>query len=199
MTDGNGPDVTLPADWALEPALQDESSHTPWAEPGWQAWNNMSPELEFCEFAGTMVRLAKPAVVVETGVGQGFTTRRIARNLGGGRLVAYESDHPWRAMLRGLEFFRGATIELSEEPTPSEDQLRDAGLTVLDSDFSIRFEELRRWCRAAPPRALLLVHDSGNGHASRTGHARLRGLIEELGLTGTFLQNPRGSFLGVQG
>jgi tRNA A58 N-methylase Trm61 len=41
----------------------------------------MSPEQEFCELVGALVGIVKPAFVIETGVGQGFTTRRVARAL----------------------------------------------------------------------------------------------------------------------
>ena len=51
------------------PDLYDEQVFTPWAEPGWTAPNGMSPETEVCDFFASLVRMLKPEVVVETGVG----------------------------------------------------------------------------------------------------------------------------------
>lgn len=159
----------------------------------------MSPEVEFTEFTGLLVRMLQPALVVETGAGQGYGTRRVAAALGpGGRLRAYESDGYYRALLGRLPFFAEPGRELAPEATPPPGLLAEADLSILDSDDDLRFEEIRRWADAARPGGLVLVHDAGNGHPAGTLHARIRAVIDELGITGRYLANPRGSFLGVQ-
>jgi hypothetical protein len=100
--------------WLEEPGLGEETKHTPWATPGWPAWNAMSPELEFCEFAGVLARMIEPSFVIETGVGQGFTTRRIAVRLGPDqRLLAFEDDITLRGHLARLPFFNGSNRSMS--------------------------------------------------------------------------------------
>jgi hypothetical protein len=71
-------------------------------------------------------------------------------------------------------------------------------VSVLGSEFPHRFDEVKAWWRAAPPGALVLVHDTGNGHPPNTPQARLSALIRELGIPGVFLNNPRGAFLGLK-
>lgn len=186
--------------WQTEPEPTDESDFTPWAEPGWRAWDDMSPELEFCELVASLVRLVKPALVIETGVGQGFLTRRVAAQLGEDQsLVCYEADDNWRQQLETLEFFRGGRAAISDEPSPSADEVARASLTILDSDFPRRRSELSSWAVAAVPGSLVIVHDCGNGHPPATGHSELRSFVQELEIPGVFLRNPRGAFLGVRG
>ena len=185
--------------WTIEPRLRDETEFTKGCEPGWSSWNDMSPELEFCELASLCVRLLRPQFVIETGVGQGFVTRRLLRQLGPGqRLLAFEEDPDWRESLRSLEFFQDPRVTLSDKLSPTGDELRRAQVTILDSDFPVRFDEVRRWASAAAPGSLLIAHDCGNQHPPDTGHAKLRRLIEELRIPGLFLRNPRGGFVGLQ-
>jgi hypothetical protein len=185
--------------WESEPDPVPEAAYSPAAGSGWRAWNDHSPEVEFCEFAAALVRLVQPSLVVETGTGQGFVTRRIGEQLGPGqRLLCFESDPEWRAALEGMSFFDGEARALSGDVKPVDADLATADLTVLDSDFSHRSQELKTWWRAAPGGALVLVHGTGNGHAPETPHARLGALIRELGIPGVFLKNPRGGFLGLK-
>ena len=187
------------ANWESEPDPGPEAAYSPGAGSGWQAWNEHSPEVEFCEFAGALVRLAQPSLVVETGTGQGFLTRRIAAHLGPGqRLVCFESDPEWRAALAALAFFDEEAHALSDAERPVDADVAAADLTVLDSDYLHRSHDLLTWWRAAPPGAVVLVHGTGNGHAPETPHARLAKLIRDLGIPGVFLRNPRGGFVGVK-
>jgi len=175
--------------WDREPSTTDERNFTTHAALGWQAWNGMSPEQEFCEFAATMARVTGARIVIETGVGQGYTTRRLLDALRphGGTLLAFESDAMWRGK-----------VPLDLGDTPTGEQLAAADLTVLDSDVPVRLAEIARWRTHARAGALLLVHDCGNGHADDTPHAQIREHIESLGIAGRFLANPRGGFLGIQ-
>jgi hypothetical protein len=198
--DGAGDDAGLLLQaWHQEPAVRDEQTFTPWADPGWLSWNAMSPEVEFCDFATDLVRMMKPEVVIETGVGQGYVTRRIAKQMQTGQmLVCYESDPVVRRGLKNLTFFTGTGARVADVASPSAADFARAAFTILDSDFGERFEELKCWWANAPFGAVVLIHDCGNGHGSNTGHAALAALIEQIGVPGVFLKNPRGSFLGVK-
>jgi hypothetical protein len=185
--------------WTSEPAPVDEVEFTPWAEPGWHSWNDMSPEVELCELLAMLVRARRPACVVETGTGQGFVSRRLAAQLGSDqRLICFESDREWREALRSVPFFDGRRALLSSDATPSTDDLAGADLTCLDSDLPLRLSEIERWWDAAGPRALVFVHDAGNGHGADTFHADVRRTLARLAIPGCFLANPRGGFIGVK-
>jgi len=182
--------------WAAEPTLIDETSFTPWIDPGWLSWNAMSAERDFCEFVGLLTRMLQPGLVVETGVGQGYTTRRVASGLGKGTHICFENDAAIRAGLSALPFFNDEHHVLMSEPTPSAEDFARADLTVLDSEPPDRYTELEIWRASARPGSVLVVHDCGNGHPEGTLHAQLRHLIEDLDIPGVFLRNPRGAFMG---
>jgi hypothetical protein len=185
--------------WREEPPVVDESVYTTWAKAGWHSWNNMSPELEFCSFAGDLARMVEPSLVIETGTGQGFLTRRLVASLGEEqRLTCFEADPTWRRALASLPFFQDPRCDLSTSDTPSRDEVAGAGLCILDSTFPLRRKELELWSQSAPARAVVLVHDAGNRHPDWTPHAELARLIEHLGIPGVFVKNPRGGFLGVK-
>ena len=200
MTDAPPRITRLLQPWHEEPGTVDESSFSPLAPAGWTAWNAYSPELEMCETAAQLVRMVRPTTVVETGIGQGYTTRRVAAALPEGATYhCFESDDDLRTALAGLPWFADhAAVVLSPLPTPPDEVLATADLTILDSGSDHRHDELRTWRRVARPEAFLLVHDTGNGHPEWTPHHRLRLLIEELAVPGVFLTNPRGAFLGQQ-
>ena len=191
-----GRDVTVDA-WQGEQELYEERSRWHPDAPVWHAWNGMSPEHEFCEFAATLVLMAKPRVVIESGVGQGYTTRRVAETLApGATLIGFESDRAWRQKLAALDFFDGERVILAAEPTPSDDQLEVVDLFIADSGQKYRSAEVERWAKIARPGSLIIVHDTGNGHPDWTPHHRMGELIESLGISGLRLPNPRGSFVG---
>jgi hypothetical protein len=191
-----GRSVTVNA-WQGEPELEEERSRWHPEAPVWHAWNQMSPEYEFCEFVAALVRMAKPSLVIETGVGQGYTTRRAAAALTpGARLLGFESDPAWREQLAELDFFDGETASLAAEPTPADDDLANVDLFVADSAQKYRSDEVSRWAELAKPGSLIVVHDTGNGHPKWTPHHRMGELIASLGIPGLRLPNPRGSFVG---
>jgi hypothetical protein len=185
--------------WTFEPTPVDEVAYTQWAEPGWHSWNDMSPEVELCEFLATFVRIRHPERVIETGAGQGFVSRRLKAQLASDqRLTCFESDGVWREALRSVPFFDGTQARLSSDTTPSIEDLAQADLTCLDSDVALRLREIERWWDAARPGAVVFVHDAGNGHGPDTFHARVRETIVRLAIPGCFLANPRGAFVGVK-
>jgi predicted O-methyltransferase YrrM len=183
--------------WKGEPALVEERSRWHPDAPAWHAWNRMAPEREFCELVGALVRMVKPALVIETGVGQGFTTRRIAPVLPPGSVLkAFESDQEWREQLASLPFFDGESRVLADTPTPSDDDFATADLFVADSASELRRDEVTRWAERAKHGSYIVAHDTGHGHPEWTPHYKLGELIASLGISGVRLPNPRGSFVG---
>lgn len=185
--------------WLDEPPTEPESLHTSWAEPFWVAWNGMSPEVQFCDFVASLALLLQPGKVIETGVGQGFTTRRLAQVLQAGQqLLAFEDDPGIRDGLRQLPFFARPGHSLSPAASPSAADFSTASLSVLDSEIPSRLAEIDSWWEGAPESAVLIVHDAGNGHGAEAPHHLVRERIKALGIGGVFLKNPRGSFLGFK-
>jgi hypothetical protein len=185
--------------WVNEPPHEPESLHTPWAEPFWVAWNGMSPEVQFCDFGASLALLMQPEKIVETGVGQGFMTRRLAEVLRPGQsLLVFEDDADIRSGLQRLPFFAQPGHSLGATPTPTAEDLSDAEMTILDSEIPSRLAEIDLWWEVAPEGAALLVHDAGNGHGPEAPHHLIHSRIETHGIAGVFLKNPRGSFLGFK-
>ncbi len=186
--------------WIEHQEAVDETEFTPWAEKGWLAHNGQSPEIAVCDFVRTLVRMMQPQLVIETGVGQGYMTRTIASALSesGGKLVAFESDDDWRAMLYEQTFWfdRERVASLSPHFTPPVELVAVADLCVFDSDFDVRMAEIALWDLWAKAGAAALVHDTMDREG--TSHSLVRELIQDLGMTGVFLNNPRGCFLAVQ-
>jgi hypothetical protein len=194
-----GNELLAASGWASEPVPVDESTNTPWAEPGWHSWNDMSAEVELCECIAALAKLRRPARVIETGTGQGFLTRRLKAALAPDQhLTCFESDPVWREALQALPFFDGERVVMSDTETPAADDFALADLACLDSDVGFRLREVERWWEAAPPGALAFVHDAGNGHGPETIHSQIRETILALGIPGCFLANPRGAFIGIK-
>lgn len=190
------PDIT---GWTDYEETVDETQFTPWADEGWLSHNGQSPEVAVCDFVASLVRMMQPALVIETGVGQGYMTRTIAQALRGkGQLVAFESDEDWRQHIAAQNFWfdRAQVATLSPYHTPPLELLAVADLSILDSEFTVRFDEVVLWHTAAKPGAVALIHDTSD--REKTIHESLRQLIVDRGMTGTFLNNPRGCFMAVQ-
>lgn len=177
----------------------DETDFTPWAEKGWLAHNGQSPEIAVCDFVRNLIRMMQPALVIETGVGQGYMTRSAASALNGtGQLVAFESDDTWREMVFQQQFWFDyhQVASLSPHHTPPAELMAVADLSIIDSDFEVRFGEIVLWDLWAKPGAVALIHDTADREG--TVHRSVRETIVELGMTGVFLNNPRGCFMAVQ-
>lgn len=176
--------------WNIEPPPIDESKQTS-DGAGWASWNGWSAEKEFCEFAAALVRLNRPELVVETGIGQGYTTRRVISTLTG-RYVGFESDDELRSQLRNLDVWSD-TITLSDAPEPSSDIFSACDLAIIDSDPALRMREIDRWLECASPGAFVLIHDARPDHPLKD--SGFRRLAKYLGEKGVFLGNPRGAWL----
>lgn len=173
-----------------ESELVDESKFTPGCEPGWSSWNASSPELAFCQMAAK-VAASVLGTVVETGVGQGYTTRRVAKAmLPGHDLILYESNDEIREAISPW-----GRANLQSEPTPSKDVIKELQALIVDSAPPFRHQEIRLWAKYAKSGAVLIMHDAGNGHKETSNHCRNYALVRDLGLTGVKFGNPRGSVL----
>lgn len=191
---------SLLAPWLNEPPSRPEHAFTPAADATWRAWGAMSPELEFCEFVALLARITRPSVIIETGVGQGYLTRRLAESLDSDQaLTCFESDPDLRASLALLPFFSTPRRSLSAAASPTVTDLARADLTILDSAWPERFSEFDTWLAVARLGAMLVVHDASDKHSLETGHRSLHEHIEASGLRGVFTANPRGGFLAIQG
>lgn len=175
-----------------EPGLFDESEFTKHGETGWHAWNVMSPELEFCHAVADLVNIIKPLSVLETGVGQGFTTRRVLEVLPEDAIfLGFESDDSFRSKI--------PSAFVTDLRTPEANHFYWAKMSLLDSDPPWRFDEIKRWGEKAQDGAFIVVHDTGNGHAETTLHHRIWKAVEALEIPGVRFANPRGSFFGWKG
>jgi hypothetical protein len=163
--------------------MRDEQAFTPHAQPGWLSWDTYSPEQDFCRFVGMLQRMLQPAVTLETGVGTGRLTGHLDMTVG--TYLGFESDPRWRSPLAD-----------PEHGSPTAGQVASADLVILDSDPDHRFAELGSWVEHGKPGSVCVIHDCGNGHQGMTFHDQMRHAIEETGLPGIFLSNPRGGWLG---
>lgn len=188
------PDSMCALVWGDEPAPKDEGRKTPGGE-GWLSWNGKAAEFEFCEFAGSLVLLFRPERIIETGVGGGFTTRRIltAVRLVGSTFVAFEADEVFRdATAR----FAWPDLDLSRLPTPTPNQIAAADLLVLDSGGGFRRDEFLTWVEDGKPGSYCLMHDVDPAREAGTVQETLGRLVAEAGIPGVLLSNPRGGWLG---
>jgi hypothetical protein len=160
---------------------------------GWTAWNGASPEKEFCDFVVAFVALVRPSRVIETGIGQGYVTRRLALEPSGS-YVGYESDDELRGWLRELDMWTEG-FELAPEPEPSATNFATCDLAVLDSAPTYRKREIDLWRTHAPPGSYVLVHDARPDHPVRDGVWTELADHVAGGGDGVFLSNPRGSWL----
>lgn len=212
---------TIKKAWTNEGRARDEGRWTDGGE-GWTSWNGKSPEVEFCDFAASLVGLINPTKIVETGIGQGYTTRRILWAIGEGQqLRAYESDEEIREIARIATVVFGTLRDqmivenvadstfnsavgqflVSESRTPGPEGFRNCDLAILDSEARYRTLEVLQWAKHAPFGSFCLVHDVLKDRAPDTTHRQLYTHIavniqNRPGINGIYLPNPRGGWLG---
>jgi hypothetical protein len=176
--------------WDQEPDLVDEINFTSHAETGWSAWNCYSPEKRFCEAAAEIVQILETPKVLETGVGQGFTTRRVAKIAK--EFTAFEAEVKFRNIIAP----HATNFTLSNLGTPSPAIVAATDFLILDSAPHLRLKEIKLWWQAGKGDSFVLIHDAGNGHDRTTSHHLYDDLIRQLNIPGIKYANPRGSFLG---
>ena len=191
--------------WRQEPTLQPERAFSPWGHPNWMAWNGHAVEVQVADFLSRLAtevatRSADP-YLMETGVGQGFVTRRVIEAIPEtARLMCFESDDQWREGIKRFGFWTDhLNACIRNDIFPDQADFRTADLVILDSNDPWRKIEVMMWQELAPEGSVMFVHDTGTIHPPHDGHFTLGFLIKTLGITGYWLETPRGSFLAQKG
>lgn len=180
--------------WEIEPEPGLESRFTRGASDEWHSWNEWGVEREVAEFCGELVRTLKPHYLIETGVSQGFVTRRIEKATNMKELGHYceirlfEADDIIRSKIP-----RSHT--LSPNPMPDESEIGAADLLLLDSHWPERINELKMWSEHGKPGSYAFLHDVKKDAAPGTGHRMMADLVSQLNLPTFWFDNPRGSVL----
>jgi len=129
----------------------------PWR---WSAPDDFATEAEVSAFLGDLVRVLKPATVIETGSYLGYTAQAIGRALAlvGGTLVTLEVDGDRAAAAAGRCAGLPVTVLAQSSLTYTPTALID--VLFLDSEFETRMPELRHFRPYASPRCVVVLHDS---------------------------------------
>src|SRR6185503_2219337 len=142
----------------------------------WRMYDGETAELEVLAFLGSMVRLLKPSIVVETGSAYGYSALNMGQVLrlnadrynSPGHLFSYEAD-PVRAR-EAMGRCEGLPVSILNchtlEPEPITWGVGPIDLLYLDSDLGARVRELKLFRENLSPRHVILLHDTGETHAS---------------------------------
>lgn len=155
-------------------------------------------EIEMQQFLYGMVRVLKPALVVETGTYYGHSAWAMAlacKRNAKGRVVSCEVNREYLERARylcsgGLGEDVSDRLELRECPSWDLPELREADFVFCDSDYKFRSEEIVR----VKPGAVIVVHDTRISYDSSI--EPLEGLVRQLG--GVCFQTYRGFGILVQ-
>ena len=143
----------------------------PWEEWGPPAkavgaWHEFSPhalEAEIIRYidriARHLVKTRSDLVFIETGVGQGYTTRQLVHHLRPDHDLywAYESDHEWREALSLKDFWLvnlSACLKIYPMPEPREVAIAD--LMIIHSQKPWNYSEFHLWEATAKPDSILV-------------------------------------------
>lgn len=179
--------------WIEEDELVDEFEFSQ-IKHGFHAWNIMSPELEFCNVAAAVVEtLPDNAFIIETGMGQGYVTRRILEVLKPTQMFAsWDTDQYWVNLAYETKSQEAFVHILPGSPIPED--IAIASLLILDSEMGTRMYEFDIWWRRAIPGSLVLIHDT---YPYSIEDRTIMSFIKRRDIQGWHFTNPRGSFLGV--
>ena len=175
--------------WIEESELVDEFEFSGRSHD-FHAWNIMSPELEFCNVAGYVTStLPDDALIVETGMGQGYVTRRVIDAMKPGhKFLSYEHKQSWIDLAPKI---KNVDIVFGQPPLMV---MQECSFLILDSEPSRRSSEMVDWLQWAKEGSLFLVHDT---YHTEIEDNSTTSFIKRAELEGWWLPNPRGSFLGV--
>lgn len=154
-------------------------------------WNIMSAEEIFCNFAGALARMTlSKSVIVETGMGQGYTTRRLPHETR--NVLVYETDDEW------IELWQASGSLWPEvnviKGAPDIETIKAAKLLILDSHLKEREEEWFNWVWNGQKDSWCLMHDTF--HRIEANSAVWQ-WVKDIEIPHLLLDNPRGSYLGV--
>lgn len=160
---------------------------------GWSCFTHIAVELEVAEFLWALVRALKPAIVVESGTGEGYATYALAAGCeanGRGIVYSYEPDPDLRdaarVLLKGLpvNVLPGDTLGY-DGPTPE--------LVFLDSGDPERGREVAKW--GAVQKGWGRPPDEADASMTLVVHDANLPRDYELPEGGVILPTPRGLYL----
>ena len=158
------------------PVLQEVSEPSSWCPDAglWHCYDLMSAEVETLEFLGSLVRLLKPKVVVETGTFEGWSALHMGKALrenGRGHLTTLEVLPELQAKAEGrvkdahLEEFVTCLLQSSLEYRPE----GAIDLFFSDSALEVRLQELDHFRPHFHSHTLIVLHDTMNTPALAKG------------------------------
>lgn len=131
----------------------------------------MAVTLEDAEFLYALVRLVKPAYVLEFGTGLGVSARFIGEALAGnagGMLETVEPDRSLWPRAQELLFDLPAAICTNSAITPSRIPV-SLGLVFVDSGYDRREHDIHEWLNG-DYQGLVCVHDANRGYPELANH-----------------------------
>jgi predicted O-methyltransferase YrrM len=151
----------------------------------WQAIDCISAEFEVIYFLMYLVNTIKPNYVVETGTCFGYTANAMAAGMSRGTLVTCDPEKKFLELKPNVKYLQCKSLEVVPE--------QPIDLLFLDSLPELRVEEYFYFKPFLSPRAIVVIHDTGESHPE------LRAAVEKLlekEMNGLFLPTPRGLFIG---
>ncbi len=176
------------------PGAKSEARYTPWGD-GWTCWNGKAAECEFVDLVVALIKIQRPAIAIETGIGRGYTSRPMSaamKTIPDSLFVGYESDDAFRSK-SGI-----CGCMISKLATPTAEQIASADLLVFDSETPLRMQEIELWHIHGKPGSMMIVHDVSPRHPEGRIHRQLLSKTEQLGIQGIQLGNPRGGFVATK-
>jgi predicted O-methyltransferase YrrM len=162
----------------------------------WTCFDVQSAEVETLEFMAQLVFTIKPKLIVETGTYRGLAAAYMGKSLkrtGRGKLITIELDKDMHA--RAVEIVKKAGVEdVVECRNQSSLDTKVDGtidLLFLDSDPSIRVQELRKFQNQITTRTVIVFHDVNSG-AHKQLRAQVLLLDDQHELSVVMLPTPRG-------
>lgn len=130
---------------------------------GWHVWSENALEAEVVMFIDRylrhLVRTRDDLVIVETGVGQGYTTRQLVHHLRPEHDLywCYESDDAWRMALSVKDFWlNNLSACLKDYPMPEPREVAIADLMIVHSSKPWSYSELHLWEATSKPDSTLI-------------------------------------------
>lgn len=142
----------------------------------WEIIDETAAEVEMQGLLYALVRMLKPALVVETGTYLGYSTRALGRACqenGQGRVVSCDPNPEYVSAARIR--CSGLPVEIHCCPSAELPEFEQADFIFSDSDYGFRPAELA----SAKRGAIVVVHDTRISYDSTM--PPLEGLVRQLG------------------
>jgi len=145
----------------------------------WSCFNSGGVEVEVDEFLYSLVRMIKPAFILETGTHLGISSLYMAlgcHDNNKGSIWTYEVIPELQSQAKALwesigvqRFINSLLVPSLEAEVPSNLQI---DLLFLDSEPQFRFDEFLKFWDQVSPGGLILIHDlhPSLGHHGQTYH-----------------------------